>query len=90
MPGGMTVPPWFGWADILTFLLVLVVVAVVFVVLGSTTGSRDQRAEFQAYLDARSGMRPHARDGLGQRGDEEQPTAEAAQEAFGERRQRAT
>jgi hypothetical protein len=57
MPGGMTVPPWFGWETLLTVLLVLVVVAVVFVVLSSTTGGRDERSEWQAWLDGRSGAR---------------------------------
>ena len=57
MPGGLTVPPLFGWENILAVLLALVVVGVAFIVVGSTGGSRNERAEFQAYLDARSGHR---------------------------------
>jgi hypothetical protein len=54
LPGAMTVPPWFGWENILAVLLVLIVVAVAFVVLGSTGGSGSEKSDWQAYLAARS------------------------------------
>ena len=53
-PGSMTVPPWFGWGEV---LLVLVLAAVVglaaFVAL--VAGRDDSgRSEWQAWLDGRS------------------------------------
>ena len=49
----MTVPPLFGWEDIATVLTVVVVHAVAFVVVRSTWADRTERAEWQAWLDAR-------------------------------------
>jgi hypothetical protein len=57
LPGSMTVPPLYGWEDILTVLTVLVVVAVVFFLAAAAGRSVDDRAEWQASLDARSGRR---------------------------------
>jgi hypothetical protein len=63
-PGSMTVPPWAGWEDVLTGLLLLValVAAVAVVVLWSASvrAGRSGRAEWQAWLDARSDRRRHA------------------------------
>jgi hypothetical protein len=54
----MTVPPLFGWEEILAVLILLVIVAVaVLVVLAAGTDASD-RSEWQAWLDARSGERP--------------------------------
>jgi hypothetical protein len=61
-PGSMTVPPLFGWEFILAGLLVLVAVAVAFLVVGSARASRSERAEWQAWLDARSARPPAADD----------------------------
>jgi hypothetical protein len=57
LPGGMTVPPLFGWGDILTVLALLVVLAVAFVVITAAGTDASGRAEWQASLDARSGRR---------------------------------
>jgi hypothetical protein len=59
-PGSMTVPPLFGWELILTGLLVLVVVAVAFLLLGATGTGRDERSDWEAWLDARSRVRGDA------------------------------
>ena len=53
-PGGMTVPPLFGWEVLLVVLVVLVVLAVVFLAFGATRASRTERSEWQAWLDTRS------------------------------------
>jgi uncharacterized membrane protein YkvI len=52
--GNMTVPPLFGWEFIVVVLLVLVVLAVAFVVLAAAGRNVSERAELQAWLDARS------------------------------------
>ncbi|TFV87012.1 hypothetical protein [Blastococcus sp. CT_GayMR16] len=56
-PGSMTVPPLFGWELILTGLVVLVVVAVAFLMISATGTGRDERSDWKAWLDARSGGR---------------------------------
>jgi hypothetical protein len=58
LPGSMTVPPLFGWEQILTVLTVLVTVAVLFVVVRSTWADRTERSEFQGWLEGRSGRHP--------------------------------
>jgi hypothetical protein len=60
LPGRMTVSPLFGWEDILTVLAVLVVAAVAFLALGAGGAGADERSEWQAWLDARSGRRRDA------------------------------
>jgi hypothetical protein len=50
----MTVPPLFGWEFILVGLLLLVVLAVAFFVLSAAGRNVSERAELQAWLDARS------------------------------------
>jgi hypothetical protein len=50
----MTVPPMFGWEDILTVLVVTIVVGVAFLVIGAALASLGGRGEWQAFLDARS------------------------------------
>ena len=59
-PGSMTVPPLFGWEVILVVLVVLVAVAVAFVAFGAMRPGHSDRTEWQAWLDTRSGSRPHA------------------------------
>lgn len=54
-PGSMTVPPLFGWEVVATVLVVLVLVAVAFGLLGAVSGGRSDRSEWQAWLAARSG-----------------------------------
>jgi hypothetical protein len=56
-PGSMTVPPLFGWGDILILLLLLVAVAVAFFVTTAVGTEAGGRAEWQAWLDARSSSR---------------------------------
>jgi hypothetical protein len=51
----MTVSMLFGWETIATAVTVLVVVAVAFLVVGAASRSSAGRAEWQAWLDARSG-----------------------------------
>jgi hypothetical protein len=53
-PGSMTVPLLFGWELIAVVLLVLVVLAVVFFVTAASGRNVSERAELQAWLDARS------------------------------------
>jgi hypothetical protein len=54
VPGNMTVPPMFGWQDILTVLVVTIVVGVAFLVVGAALASLSGRGEWRAFLDARS------------------------------------
>lgn len=54
LPGSMTVPPLFGWENILLVLIVLVAVAVAFFVASAAGTDEDGRSEWQAGLDARS------------------------------------
>lgn len=54
LPGSMTVPPLFGWENILLILIVLVAVAVAFFVASATGTDADGRSEWQAGLEARS------------------------------------
>jgi hypothetical protein len=50
----MTVPPLFGWEFILVGLLLLVALAVTFFVLSAAGRNVSERAELQAWLEARS------------------------------------
>lgn len=50
----MTVPPLFGWEHIVTVLLILVALAVAFLVISAAGSNTRGRAEWQAFLDARS------------------------------------
>jgi hypothetical protein len=61
-PGSMTVPPLFGWGDILTVLVLLLVVVAVFLIVASAGRASSRRSEFEAWLDGRSsrGRRPAA------------------------------
>jgi hypothetical protein len=63
LPGSMTVPPLFGWQDILTVLAVLISLAVLFFVASAAGRSVDSRSEWQAGLDARSRERRLPDDG---------------------------
>jgi hypothetical protein len=59
----MTVPPLFGWEFIVVVLLLLVAVAVAFFVLSAAGRNESERAELQAWLEARShGSRAPATD----------------------------
>ena len=62
-PGSMTVPPLFGWEDILTVLALLLVLAVVFFLVSAAGPPVDSRSEWQAGLDARSRERRFPDDG---------------------------
>ena len=53
-PGSLTVPPTFGWQEILTVLVLVVAVAVVFLVIGVVSASLNGRREWEAWLDGRT------------------------------------
>ena len=80
VPGNMTVPPLFGWWEILVLLVVLVVVAVVAFLFVGAGPAASGRSEWQAFLDGRSGpRRPAPRP-------DESPVTVAADPARAERR----
>ena len=55
LPGSMTVPPWFGWQDVVVVVVVLMVLGVAFfLVTAAARTSAAGRSEWQAYLEARS------------------------------------
>lgn len=54
LPGSMTVPLLFGWEHVVTALLLLVAVAVAFFLMSAAGSNSSGRAEWQAFLDARS------------------------------------
>ena len=54
LPGSMTVPPLYGWENIVLVLVVLVMVAVAVGVLLSVGKAETGRSEWQAWLDGRS------------------------------------
>ena len=54
IPGNMTVPPLFGWWEILVLLVVVVLVAVVAFLLLGTGPAASGRSEWQAFLAGRS------------------------------------
>jgi hypothetical protein len=53
----MTVPPLFGWEFIAVVLVLVVAVAVAFFVLAASGRNVSERAEMQAWLEARSNGR---------------------------------
>jgi uncharacterized membrane protein len=57
LPGNMTVPPLFGWGDILAVLALVVLVAVTFFVVTALGADSRGRSEFEASLQARSSRR---------------------------------
>jgi hypothetical protein len=57
VPGGMTVPPLFGWEHVLVAVAVAVVLAVAALVLLAAGTAARQRAEWQAWLDGRAAGR---------------------------------
>ena len=72
-PGSMTVPPLFGWEVILTVVALVVAVAVVFLVILAAGLADNDRSEWQAWLDARSGR---ASDVPGRSADAVRPGAD--------------
>jgi hypothetical protein len=60
LPGSMTVPPLFGWEQLMVPVAVVVVLAVVALLLLATSRASSERSEWQAWLDGRSARR---RDG---------------------------
>jgi hypothetical protein len=54
LPGSMTVPPWYGWEALLVPLAVVLVVAAVALLLGSSRAGAERRTEWEAWLGARS------------------------------------
>jgi len=53
-PGSMTVPPLFGWGEILIVLVLLLVLVAVFLVVAAAAPAGSRRKEWQATLAARS------------------------------------
>ena len=54
LPGSMTVPLWYGWEVVLGVGLLAVLGAVVFFVVTASGSAPRERAEWQAFLAARS------------------------------------
>ena len=54
VPGNMTVPPLFGWWEILVLLMIVVAVAAVAFMFLGTGPAASGRSEWQAFLDGRS------------------------------------
>ncbi|GAA3168269.1 hypothetical protein GCM10010531_21380 [Blastococcus jejuensis] len=53
-PGNLTVPPLFGWEEIVTVLGIVIAGAAAFLVIAAIATAWTGRAEWRAYLDARS------------------------------------
>jgi hypothetical protein len=70
-PGSLTVPILFGWELIVVVLVLLVGLAVAFFVMAAAGRNVSERAEMQAWLDARSTRAS---------GPEEEPARPAADE----------
>jgi hypothetical protein len=60
LPAGWTFQPLLGWDDVLVVLLALAAVALVVIVAAAAGTAADGRAEWQAWLDARSSGRRNA------------------------------
>jgi hypothetical protein len=65
--GNMTVPPLFGWENILVLLLVLIVLVAAFFVVTATGPARREREDWQQLLDARSHRSPEPDEPSGER-----------------------
>jgi hypothetical protein len=57
-PGNMTVPPLFGWGEILTVLVLVIAAAVAFLLVAAVLAAFTGRSEWQAFLAGRSRRRP--------------------------------
>jgi hypothetical protein len=53
-PGRMTVPPLFGWEQIVLVLALVAIVGVAFLLHSVARGSANGRSDWQSWLDARS------------------------------------
>lgn len=53
-PGRMTVPPLFGWENIVLVLALMAVVGLAFLLHSVARGSVHERADWQSWLEARS------------------------------------
>ena len=53
-PGRMTVPPLFGWENIVLVLVLMAVVGLAFLLHSVARGSVHERADWQSWLEARS------------------------------------
>jgi len=60
-PGRMTVPPLFGWENIVLVLVLMAVVGAAFLLHSVARGSVHERADWQSWLEARS-SRPSVPD----------------------------
>lgn len=68
LPGNMTVPPLFGWGDILAVLGLVVLVAVAFVVFAAAGSDPRGRSDWEASLEARSRRRRYPAEELDEDG----------------------
>jgi hypothetical protein len=66
VPGNLTVPPLFGWQDIVVLMLLVIAAAVAFLVVGAGRAGRQERSDWQAFLDARSRSDSEAHDESGE------------------------
>jgi hypothetical protein len=57
-PGSMTVPPLFGWEEILTVLVLVIAAAVAFLLVAAVAAAFTGRSEWQAFLAGRSRRHP--------------------------------
>jgi hypothetical protein len=57
-PGSMTVPPLFGWEEILAVLVLVIAAAVAFLLVAAVLAAFTGRPEWQAFLAGRSRRRP--------------------------------
>ena len=57
-PGSMTVPPLFGWGEILTVLVLVIAAAVAFLLVAAVLAAFTGQSEWQAFLAGRSRRRP--------------------------------
>jgi hypothetical protein len=64
--GNMTVPPLFGWENILVVLLVLVAIAVAFFIITAAGPAASERQDWQRFLESRSGRSADPGDRAGE------------------------
>lgn len=61
-PGNLTVPPLFGWQEIMAVLGLVIAAAAAFLVIAAVATLWTGRSEWRAYLEARSRREPAAEE----------------------------